>query len=282
MSTDPGCDWLDQLDMPPGPPHLRMGLRTLAPDQWLPTDAHTPAELARKASLLDRHDDLVLLDDGWDHAVEELVGVMEVALGHRIDRRDATSAIELLDAAGRAVPDDLILMARDDEAWRLIGGSLVFPNQWRLTEKMGGTLAEIHQPVDGYDTILSDKVDRFFDRLAVNRIVWRRNWFFHDSDEFFQPDRMTHATFDDPHRAATLTVRSEWQTLRRLAFSGVIVFTVKTQVAPMTEVAGRPTVAAAMARFLEEGSAVSHANKDALGRVEPIIEWLRERRRDGV
>jgi len=140
---------------------------------------------------------------------------------------------------------------------------------------MGQTLAEIHGPVDGYETILSEKVDRFFDRLAVNRIVWRRNWFFHDTAEFFQPDRMTHATFTDVDRAATLTLRSEWQTLRRLAFSGVILFTVKTQVAPMAELAARPQLAEAMARFLEEGSAISHANKDATGRVEPIVEWLR-------
>lgn len=275
MSPDPTSDWLDSLELPPGPPHLRMGLRTLPIDQWLPTDDHTPAELARKAELLEHHDDLVLLDDGWDHAIDELVGLMEISLGRRIDRRKAQSARELLDAAGRAVPEDLLLMARDDEAWRLIGGSLVFPNQWRLAEKMGRTLAEIHEPVDGYATILSDKVDRFFDRLAVNRIVWRRNWFFHDSAEFFQPDRMTHATFTDPDQVATLTVRSEWQTLRRLAFSGVMLFTVKTQVASMADVAARPHVAEGMARFLEEGSAVSHANKDAAGRVEPIVEWLR-------
>ena len=275
MSPDPNCDWLDTLELPPGPPHLRMGLRTLPIDRWLPTDANTAAELARKAELLERHDDLVLLDDGWDHAIDELVGVMEISLGRRIDRRGAQDGRELLDAAGRAVPEDLLLMARDDDAWRLIGGSLVFPNQWRLTEKMGKTLAEIHAPVDGYATILSDKVDRFFDRLAVNRIVWRRNWFFHDTAEFFQPDRMTHATFTDPSRAAALTVRSEWQTLRRLAFSGVMLFTVKTQVASMADVAARPEVAEGMARFLEEGSAVSHANKDAAGRVDPIVEWLR-------
>jgi hypothetical protein len=275
MSPDPSCDWLDELDVSPGPPHLRMGLRTLPIEKWLPTDAHTPHELEHKARLLDEHTDLVQLDDGWDHAIEELIGLMEISLGQRIDRRAATSAHELLDAAGRAVPEDLILMARDDEAWRLIGGSLVFPNQWQLSEKMGQTLAEIHGPVDGYETLLSDKVDRFFDRLAVNRIVWRRNWFFHDIDEFFQPDRMVHATFDEPERAATLTVRSEWQTLRRLAFSGVMLFTVKTQVAPMAQVAARPAVAAAMAAFLEAGSTVSHANKDALGRVDPIVEWLR-------
>ena len=269
-ARDPRCDWLDELPLTPGPPDLRLGLRSLPRERWLPFDDDSPAELAYKADLLSEHDDLVLLEDGYDHAVEELVGLMEVHLGHTIERADRSP----LDAAGRAVPDDLLVMAKSDH-WRLVGGSLVFPNQWRLSEKIGLTLTEVHEPVDGYGELLADKLDRFFDRLAPNQLVWRRNWFLHDDPEFFQPDRMSMRPCRTADDASMLFVRSEWQTLRRLAFSGVIVFTVKTQVAPIEQLAARRSAAEAMCAFLEAASKRSLTNKDADDRHVAIVDYLR-------
>ena len=263
-------DWLDELPLPVGSPHLRLGLRSLPRDRWLPTDSFTRAELRQRARLLDEHDDLVMLDAGWEHAVDELLSVMEIHLGRRIERGPWRS----LEAAARAVPDDLLLMANTGDGWRLVAGALVFPNKWRLADKMGGTLQEIHSPVDGYDELLAERVDRFFDRLTPDRVVWRRNWFFHDDPTFFLPDRRPPERFNEPERARALYVRSEWQTLRRLAFSGVIVFTVKTQIAPIVELAARPGLARRMIEFLEAASPRSLANKEAHGRHQAIVEYL--------
>ena len=52
-------------------------------------------------------------------------------------------------------------------------------------------------------------------------------------------------------------------------------FTVKTQVAPMSAVLDRPQVAEQMAVFLEKASPRSLDNKHALGRGEAIINYLR-------
>jgi len=264
-------DWLDELALAPGPPDLRMGLRSLPAERWLPTDSFTAAELRQRARLLDEHDDLVLLDAGWDHAVDELQSLIEVQRGRPVERGPWTP----LEAAARAVPDDLLLMADTGDGWRLVGGALVFPNKWRLTEKMGGTVTEIHSPVAGYDELLAARVERFFDRLTPDRVVWRRNWFFHDDPSFYLPDRSEPVTFAEPDRAGGLYVRSEWQTLRRLPVSGVIVFTVKTQVAPMVELAARPNLAERMVQFLEAASPRSLANKEALGRERAIVDFLR-------
>ena len=247
-----------------------MGTRALTRQAWLPFDLHTAAELSLKAELLDLHNDLVLLADGQDHAVAELLALMEVHLGSSIDRRGRAP----LDAAGRAVPDDLLLLDRSDH-WRLVGGSLVFPNQWQLSEKMGATLTELHAPVDGYDELLAEKVDRFFDRLAPNQIVWRRNWFIHDEPTFFQPDYMEKRPCTTPEEAASLFVRSEWQTLRRLAFSGRIVFTVKTQVAPIEQLRCRHEIATKMCDFLATASHRSLENKNAAGRDQAVVDYLR-------
>lgn len=269
-ATDERFDWLRELPLPVGSPDLQMGLRATSLDRWLPVDSLTPGELRHRGELLDTHAGLVMVDAGWEAAVDELLGMMERHLGRGV----GTAGSRGLDAAARAVPDDILLMANVGDGWRLVGGALVFPNQWTLAEKMGGTLGEIHAPVDGYAEILADRVDRFFDRFTPDRLVWRRNWFFHDTDEFFQPERMTSRRFADADRAAELFVRSEWQTLRRLPETGVIVFTVKTQIAPIGELAARADVAAAMVRFLEAASERSLANKDALGREQAIVAYL--------
>lgn len=270
-SPDSRFDWLDRLPLPLGPPDLHMGLRALRAEQWLTSDSFTPAELRRKARLLEEHDQLVMLDSGFDGAVDELTELVERHLRRPIDRASRPP----LEAIARAVPEDVILMADEGDGWRLVGGALVFPNQWTLAEKMGGTLAEIHEPVDGYAELLSDRVDRFFDRLTAPSVVWRRNWFLHDDPEFFQPEPQPETAFDDPARAGRLFVRSEFQTLRRLASSGVVVFTIKTQQAPISEVATRPELAMSMARFLEAASPRALDNRDALGRERAVIEYLR-------
>ena len=56
--------WLDDLPLPLGAPHLRMGLRGLDPADWLPSDELTLGELVAKRELLDQHDDLAAAKSG--------------------------------------------------------------------------------------------------------------------------------------------------------------------------------------------------------------------------
>jgi len=262
----PAFDWLDELPITPGPRHLRMGVRGLRDGPWLIRDSLTDQELELKTQLLAEHDSLILLADGWDHAVSELLDVMEVeAQG---------SGLEMLDAACRTVAEDVLLMANDGSKWSLVGGWLVFPNQWSIADKMGKSLALIHDPIDGYGEMLQEKADTFFDRLGTTRIFWRRNWFFHDDGGFFQPEKMTNRPLHDAVDASQLVIRSEYQTLRRLPETDVIVFTVKTQVAPIAEMRERPDLAASVVSFLRSATERALANKDADGRHDAIIDYL--------
>lgn len=45
-----------------------------------------------------------------------------------------------------------------------------------LASRIGRTVREIHAPVSAYDDPLADAVDRFMDRLRVDRPMWRLNW----------------------------------------------------------------------------------------------------------
>lgn len=81
--------------------------------------------------------------------------------------------------------------------------------------------------------------------------------------------------------AERLWIRSEWQTLRRLEFSGLIVFTVKTQLAPMPQLAARPEIARQMVTFLRTASERSLDNKDAYSRDRAIIDYLEGQAQEG-
>ncbi len=271
VEVDPAAEWLDDLPLIPGPPDLRMGTRALDITRWFPVDTQTASELALRKCLLEADDGLVRLVPGHDDAVDELMSLA----GIHLRRPFEPSSLPPLEQLAISVPDDVLLLWRDHAQWRLVGGALLFANQWTLEEKLGRTVAHIHAPVDGYGELLEARVDQFFDKLSAARPVWRRNWFIHDDPTFHRPERTQQRRISDPGEVGSLWVRSEWQTLRRLAFSGVIVFTVKTQIASMHQVKARPQTAAKMVAYLEAASDRSLRNKDVAGRDEAIIEFLR-------
>ena len=271
IAATASADWLNDLPLTPGPPDLRMGTRALDIAEWLPVDALTPSELKLRREILAEHGTSVArMVPGHERGIDELLSLVEIHLGDRLDR-SAGSPMEQLAVS---VPDDVLVMWRDEKNWRLVGGTLLFPNHWTLDEKIGKTLADIHGPVNGYDELLEARMDRFFDKLSPARPVVRRNWFFHDNPTFFAPTRQDHIPIEDPDDAGRLYVRSEWQTLRRLAFSNLIIFTVKTQVAPISELKARSRVVEQMRIFLESASQRSLENKGALTRSQAILEYL--------
>lgn len=267
-------DWLTELPLTAGPPDLRMGVHPLDVSRWLPADQYTASELELRRQLIVEHHDFVHMQPGHDLALEELLSLVEIHIGDRLVTDG--SPIERL---ALSVPDDILLMHRSGEGesgeWRLVGGALLFPNHWRLQDKLGQPVTTIHSPVEAYDELLAVRVRKFFDRLSPARPVWRRNWFINDNSTFFAPDRSGQLGITDPDQVEGLWIRSEWQTLRKLAFSGMTVFTVKTQVAPMAAVRDRPELAERLAAFLAQASPLSLDNKHVLGSEKAIIDYLR-------
>ena len=108
---------------------------------------------------------------------------------------------------------------------------MCFPANWRLRDKIGQTLDIIHRPVPGYQGNLRAAVNRFFDALAVGRLVWRANWFILDSPALFQDARepmMAQITADNA--GDQLWWRVERQTLQKLAGTQAVLFTIRTHV----------------------------------------------------
>ena len=158
------------------------------------------------------------------------------------DRLVALEGAPALLTASRLVQEDLLLMRRDDEGWRLVAGSLCFPSTWVLAEKIGRPMDAIHAPVSGYAGKMAGMVARIFDNLKVEQPAERFNW------SIYGDALLRHAqSKQDPLRrfppgqsAGHAHIRVERQTLRRLPLSGDILFTVRVHVDPAAALAVDP------------------------------------------
>ena len=140
--------------------------------------------------------------------------------------------------AARAVADDLCILLPEAGSYVLRAGALAFPTDWRLTDKLGLPLADIHAPIHGYAEKLAAGVEHFFRTLDAGRVFQRANWFVVDEDALRHlpsgeaGDRFAHVTA--ANAGDMLFVRCERQTLRRLPASGGVLFTIDIHVEPLS------------------------------------------------
>ena len=232
---------------------MSLGLRPLTLARWLERGPQHEQTMAHKRSMLaSAHDQVVAtVPEGLAGSVETLDLVADWLRRYgRDDRVEPDQAAHPIDAAARLVADDLCLLYFDGSQWRLGAASVCSPSRWRLSEKIGRTVAEIHRPVPEYAGWYSDTVDARLDRLSADRPLWRLNWTIVDNPALFQPLPPEHGPAPERVRLSDLTVRVERQTLRRLPATGGILFTIRTDRAALDDLAATPSVAAAFASTL--------------------------------
>jgi hypothetical protein len=274
-----------------------MGLTAIDAREWIALGPDSGAQLAEKRRLLaERHDEVFAALPGTEEAGGEVADLLfdhlparfpteyprmgdlvaVAATGELVARRHP--ALHPLDLAARLVPEDLCLMREDaGGAYRLVAASLCFPSRWKLADKLGRPVAEIHAPVPRYAEALARPVDRFFAALAGGRIVQRFNWTIHDRPDLFQPTggpRRAHGV-ERERFADSLWLRVERQTLRRLPRAGDVLFTIRTWRTPLG------ALASADSRRL--GSAIAglpaaeRAYKGVTAVGDELAAWLAER-----
>lgn len=282
-------DWLDELRLDPGPPYQTMGTRALDPAHWLVADARRDGELARKRALLAEAPSVVAgaLPSARD-AAEEALGLVAAFTG--LDPRTDPSAVldglpcahdvalAPLARAALLVQDDLALMEQIDGEWVLSAAVVCFPSHWNPGDKLGLPLGLVHSPVAHYERELAGKVDRFHDRLATDRPAWRRNWSVNTTSELHLADRGVQPPA--PERVAAdgtpMWIRSERQTLRRLAATGAVLFTIRVQLAPLGVLLDRPDIARRMLTCVESWDDAKRAYNSTGGALDQLIAWLRD------
>jgi hypothetical protein len=237
-----------------------MGLARIDERDWLLPDERRDVELALRARLIDeRRDHVLQIHPGTDAASAELLSLIG----------SAPDGFHPLEAAGRAVQEDLCVLLPDDRGQLVLGAACVcFPSHWRLGDKMGRSVVAIHGPVPHYEDELAAKVDGFIARLRPGTIVARRNWTIHELEDLFAPVAPPLQGVAPPDQ----WLRSERQTLRVLPASGAVLFTIKTQQVQLRDVPR--DVARRLAARLRAEPADLDAYKDLGPRLADLLAFL--------
>lgn len=272
--------WLDELDLSPAPPYLKMGTRALGTADCLLIDQFRDSEVTLRNRLLDEQHPFVFASrPNADEAAREtlqLVSDFLAAKGQPVATADAS--LHPLEAAGRLVQEDLCLMVRRNDDWHLDAAVLCFPSLWSLQEKFAQSTSGIHEGVAHYRDELSTRVDRFFDRLRPGQAVWRRNLSIKAYPLLFLPLRKAFVAPGEQtvqNDGSPFWLRSERQTLQVLPDSGAILFTIKLQLAPASVLLSRPDRARdllAMYLSFDEALAGYKSAMNPLG--NSFLPWL--------
>ena len=244
-----------------------IGLRPISKAQWIEVDEHLSADLAAKVKIfseegVEAFDELACSGVAQDEALDLLAVHLPLHFpdlyralpaGLTVEGRSVAFEAPKLRAAAQLVQEDLLLMQRFDDGWRLTAGALCFPATWRLGEKLGKPMGEIHAPVPGYAGQMAERIARIFDALPADDLVERINLSIY-GDNLLRHSfpRAPHEKF--PPNAPIIDsahVRIERQTLRKLTRSGAILFTVRTYLDPIAALKAR-TDGGALARALRD------------------------------
>lgn len=222
--------------------HALPGVRPLSPDGWLMVDEAYSAQMRRRAALLaDRRDDVVYLDEAARPAAVELLEAVLALLAGRFSDRFVVSddkvrrpdGVEVpldpndpLGTLGHLVQEDFCILQKRGAEHVLTGALLCFPAGWRLSEKAGRPLGDIHTPVDSYDSAMARRVQRLFDGVRPGRPLWRFNALWYKDPELHQPRLPAIPGPGDRNPGTCGYLRSERQCILRLPRTGAAVFSI--------------------------------------------------------
>ena len=274
---------------------MALGLKVLAAADWIEIDDAFAADLAEKQRLIDTDrgavfqalpDSLSAQREFMDHLGDHLCR-FHGALFHRgedgIHVQPTGSCVvpdpaaPLLAAAG-LVQEDVLLLQRGTDGFRLVAGLLAFPTRWSLAEKMGRPLAAIHAPVPGYGAHLERPMDRLFEGLRAGRLLWRTNWSLLDDPALHQPGGHDSGHAGSLLDAATvgsqLWFRVERQTLGLLPGTRTAVFTVRIHQSRLQDRVRTAAEASAMRDTILAMPEAMRRYKSMPGFLVALLAWL--------
>ncbi|GAB3291326.1 heme-dependent oxidative N-demethylase family protein [Parahaliea aestuarii] len=241
---------------------LQMGLVPMAPELWIEPDGEAGRYHLNKLAQRSRLGDRVYRELPESRPAQEELST--VLLKHLLQchadcyRREGQYLYclpggfraplehgEALWNASLWVADDLVIMEPRGDSYTLTAASLCAASQWRLEDKVGGSLADIHAVIPGFDSVLLPKVERFFQHLKVERPVVRYNWSLQHGHTLNRRPG-SEGGEDEP-----LFYRVERQSLRRLPASGAVVFTIRVYLHPLSQLVEMGNALPALLRAID-------------------------------
>ncbi|PSR82458.1 hypothetical protein BD289DRAFT_437376 [Coniella lustricola] len=286
--------------------HTTMGLRTAQSDDWIQLDNHYPRYHADKARrLVERGSKCChTAPEAWPAAVELLeeltaylparyptlfrrtaVGLDNIWSGESFNIVERPLKEDPIVMCGRLVQDDLALMIeRPDGQYHFLSGAILLPGFWRLEDKIGMPLSEIHTSgnVPQYKEKLELGMSSFFKRLKCEDLYVRNNYFIQVDDDLAWSWSI--GSEDDENHSWDTAVenraiehhmfRSERQSLRRLPKTGAVVFTIRTYFHPVMEIASEDYVAGRLASAVRSWGDDVARYKGAPKYKDVLLEYL--------
>ncbi|KAM3076846.1 hypothetical protein ACMFMG_003688 [Clarireedia jacksonii] len=299
-----------------GPYHITMGLRTMNWDEWIELDNQYMKFHDDKARrIIERGSRSCYTDpsafDGAVELLEELcsylperyptlykrtaVGMDNLLTGESFNIIERPLAEDPMQMAARFVQDDLAIMfEKEDGQYYLLAGAILLAGFWRLEDKFGMPLSEIHTSGDvpGYKQKLEKGMMNFFRRVQPNGPVQRNNYFIQVDDQLAwsssigpengAPGTVSWDTAEKNKAVEHHWFRSERQTLRRLPRSGGVVFTIRTYFHPITEICEEPYVPGRLASAVRSWSedVSKYKGKEKYGEV--LLAYLDKKHKEQV
>ena len=213
------------------------------------------------------------------------MGVDNLWSGESFNIIDRPLAEDPIVICARLVQDDpAIMVQRPDGQYYLLSGFVALAGFWRLTDKFGMSLSEIH--TSGSVPQFKDKLERgmlnLFRRLRPEEIVARNNYYVQVDDGLAwsksiapeDSDTVKWGTAERNTKPDTYYFRSERQTLWRLPKTGAVVFTIRTYFLPLKDIVEEDYVPGRLASAVRSwGDDVSkYKGKEIYEDV--LLEWL--------
>ena len=276
---------------------MAMDLTTVPEALWFELDERYLPEMLEKQRLLATQRAAVCAAlPGSEPARQEALAVIAAALlahhpewfsldatalrNELLDETWLRGSVDPLELAARLVQEDLCLVQVAGGDPILTAAVLCFPSRWRLADKIGRPLADVHGPVPLYQDRLARPVDRFMRLLKPGHIACRLNWSLLDDPALFQPDGKWRSTHDDAITAQQvgkhIFLRVERQTLRRLPGCGAVLFGIRVHVYPLEQVVDNPGTASALADAIRALPSEVRLYKSLLPFQAALMEWLEQ------
>ncbi|CAG9984410.1 unnamed protein product [Clonostachys byssicola] len=293
---------------------VTMGIRNTNYDEWIEMDNEFPRFYREKAVRISERGQKCCrtLPEAFPAAVElleELVeylpsrypslyervdkGIKNLWSGEVIDNTSQPLPEDPMQSVGRLTQDDMaILIERPDGDYYLLAGAILLAGFWRLEDKLGMPLWEIHTSagVPHYREKLEKSMYKFFRRLKAEDFVTRNNytlqiddnlpWSVSVGDEDSNDLGWHHAEQDPPIGKHHL--RSERQSLRRLPKSGAIVFGIHTYFSPITELAKEDYVPGRLASAIRSWDETISSYKGTYTYEKVLLKYLDEKHREQI
>lgn len=269
------------------PFRLNMGLRSLEPALWLEGGGDLEQQIPERLALKEKAREVVYQElPGYRIAIEELVELIRENLmtfhsdlyevsTHSVTHVPTREKVELANQdillqIASIIGEDLVVLSRENDEWKIVAGAVLFPSRWKLSEKIGKGMDAVHTPVPGFATALAPFITATFDKISSERAVWRKNWSLHSTSDLHQPTSI-HA----PSNPDDFWWRTERQTLTRSRSGDFLYFTIRNRAEPLSWIKENQESATLFAETLASFTPETIEYKGLQKDHQAIIDYLR-------